>query len=85
MNRVYRVATGRLLVMFNPRAEQGAPYRMIRDKVANVVELSAFEHPNVLTGENIIPGAVDRQTTVRRINQWTRPLDRRREAGQYLF
>lgn len=64
----------RLLVMFNPRAEQGEAYRMIRDRRANVVSLSAFNHPNVLTGEDKIPGAVDRQTTVRRINQWTRPL-----------
>ena len=65
---------GRLLVMFNPRAKAGAPYRMIRDRVANVVELSALTHPNVVTGENLIPGAVDRPTTLRRINQWTRPL-----------
>jgi hypothetical protein len=60
--------------MFNPRAKAGAPYRMIRDGVANVVELSAFTHPNVVTGKNMIPGAVDRPTTLRRINQWTRPL-----------
>lgn len=65
---------GRLLVMFNPRAQAGAPYRMIRDGVANVVELSAFTHPNVVSGNNEIPGAVDRGTTLRRINQWTRPL-----------
>ncbi len=65
---------GRLLIMFNPRAKAGAPYRMIRDGVANVVELSAFTHPNVVTGENKIPGAVDRPTTLRRINQWTRSL-----------
>jgi len=41
---------------------------------AAVVHLSALSHPNVLTGENIIPGAVDREITVRRINEWTRPL-----------
>lgn len=64
----------RLLVMFNPRAAMGAPYRMERDGLANVVHLSAFNHPNVVTGENVIPGAVDRGTTVRRINQWCRPL-----------
>jgi hypothetical protein len=64
----------RLLVMFNPRAEIGSVYRMERDQRANVVHLSAFNHPNVITGEDIIPGAVDREKTVRRINEWSRPL-----------
>jgi hypothetical protein len=64
----------RLLVMFNPRAASGAPYIMERDGLANVVPLSAFRHPNVVTGNEIIPGAVNRETTVRRINQWTRPM-----------
>jgi hypothetical protein len=76
---------GRLLVMFNPRAEQGAPYRMIRDGVANVVELSAFTHPNIVTGENKIPGAVDRPTTIRRINQWCRPLNSSEQADNTCF
>ncbi len=64
----------RLLVMFNPRAEVGEAYRMERDGRANIVQLSAFNHPNVVTGEDTIPGAVTREITVRRINQWTRPL-----------
>lgn len=64
----------RLLVLYNPRAEAGPVYRMERDGLANVVTLSAFNHPNVVTGQNIYPGAVDRETTVRRINQWCRPL-----------
>ena len=64
----------RLLVMFNPRAEVGEAYRMIRDGKANVVHLSALNHPNVITGEDRILGAVTRETTVRRINEWCRPL-----------
>ena len=64
----------RLLVMFNPRAEVGEAYRMIRDGRANVVKLSAFNHPNVVTGKDEIPGAVTRETTTRRINEWCRPL-----------
>ena len=64
----------RLLIMFNPRAEVGEAYRMERDHRANVVQLSAFNHPNVRTGKDIIPGAVTRETTVRRICQWCRPL-----------
>lgn len=64
----------RLLILFNPRYEAGEPYRHERDKTAKVIHLSAFNHPNVITGEQIIPGAVDRETTVQRINEWCRPL-----------
>ncbi|VBB41933.1 conserved hypothetical protein [uncultured Desulfatiglans sp.] len=64
----------RLLVMFNPRHESGPVYRMEREGRANVVELSAFSHPNVTTGEDQIPGAVTREVTVRRISEWCRPL-----------
>jgi hypothetical protein len=64
----------RLLMMFNPRSEIGEPYRMERDGRANVVELSAFNHPNVIAGEDEIPGAVTQETTVRRINEWCKPL-----------
>lgn len=64
----------RLLVMFNPRAEAGEVYRMERNGTANIVELSAFNHPNVLAGKDLIPGAVTRETTIRRINEWCRPV-----------
>ena len=75
----------RLLIMFNPRAERGEAYRMIRDGRANVVSLSAFNHPNVLTGEDLIPGAVTREVTIRRINQWCRPLSIKEKAGSECF
>ena len=64
----------RLLIMLNPRYPAGRVYQLIRDKRANVIRLSAFTHPNVTTGQDIIPGAVTRETTVRRINEWCRPL-----------
>jgi phage terminase large subunit len=64
----------RLLCMLNPRSESGEVYRMMRDGKGNVINLSAFSHPNVVTGEDKIPGCVTRKTTVRRINEWTRPL-----------
>jgi hypothetical protein len=64
----------RLLVMFNPRSETGEAYRMVRDGRANVVKLCAFDHPNVIQGADVIPGAVTREVTVRRINEWCRPM-----------
>lgn len=64
----------RLLIMFNPRATIGPVYYRESNGLARVVHLSAFEHPNVISGENVIPGAVNRETTLRRINQWSRAL-----------
>jgi hypothetical protein len=64
----------RLLIMFNPRGEYGPVAQMEKKKLGNVISLSAFNHPNVISGEEIIPGAVNRETTVRRVNEWTRPL-----------
>ena len=64
----------RLLIMFNPRKSSGAVYRMIKSEDASIVHLSAFNHPNVITGENRIEGAVTRDVTVDRINRWSRPF-----------
>jgi len=64
----------RLLVMFNPRGEYGPVAQMEKKKLGNIVNLSALTHPNVVSGNEEIPGAVTRETTVRRINEWTRPL-----------
>lgn len=64
----------RLLIMFNPKARSGEVYQKELKHQANVIHLSAFNHPNVVQGINIIPGAVSRETTLRRINTWSRPL-----------
>jgi hypothetical protein len=90
---VYRGADGcmsggrivRMVICYNPRHKSGYPYKLISEKMASVVEMSAFSHPNVITGKNIIPGAVTRAATVRRINEWTRPLsaDEKRDSSCY--
>lgn len=64
----------RLLVMFNPKRRLGAVYRMIRDGRCAVVSMNAFDHPNVITGNDIIIGAVTREQTAKRINEWTTPI-----------
>lgn len=63
----------RLLVMFNPKAQQGPVFQMEMEQRARIINLSALKHPNVTSGKDIIPGAVTRDVVVRRINQWTRP------------
>jgi len=75
----------RLLIMFNPRNESGEVYRMERNRRANVIKLSAFNHPNVVSGIDQIPGAVTRETTIRRINQWCRPLASREAIDGSCF
>ncbi len=75
----------RMLCMFNPRSEQGEVYRMIRDARANVVLLSAFSHPNVVSGEDKIPGAVTRDVTVRRIREWCRHVTPKEQIDSECF
>lgn len=64
----------RLLILFNPRRKSGPVWRKITAHEGNLIKLSAFSHPNVLTGQELFPGAVSRAKTVQRINQWSRPL-----------
>jgi hypothetical protein len=75
----------RLLCMLNPRAPSGAVYRWIRDGRAKVITLSAFSHPNVIEGRDVIPGAVDREVTVRRVNEWARLLAAGEKSGADTF
>jgi phage terminase large subunit len=75
----------RLLVMFNPRNESGPVYRKERDHQGNVISLSAFHHPNVITGQEQIRGAVTREKTVKRINEWSRPLQKDEKADSESF
>jgi phage terminase large subunit len=64
----------RLLILFNPKIQVGPIWNKERDGMANIVTLSAINHPNVVTGEDVIKGAVTREKTVARINEWTRPI-----------
>jgi phage terminase large subunit len=75
----------RLLILFNPRMQSGPLWRMEKQRAANVVEMTTFRHPNVVTGQDVIPGAVDREKTVRRIQQWTRPLTKDEKVDAECF
>lgn len=75
----------RLLILFNPRAQSGPVYYRESNSLGNVIELSAFNHPNVTTGEDMIPGAVSRNTILRRIHDWTRPLTAGEDVGEECF
>lgn len=75
----------RILIFFNPRYEAGAPFRHERDHTGHIIHISAFNHPNVITGENVIPGAVTRESTVQKINDWCRPLNKDEKPSVNTF
>lgn len=62
----------KLIMFMNPKKKGGYIYHeLIRGKQAHVITMSAFNHVNVVTGEDVIPGAVTRKTVLQRINEWT--------------
>lgn len=89
---VYKGADGcmsggwvRQILCLNPKKRQGIPYHHIQNQSAHIITMSAFNHPNVITGEDVVPGAVTRKATVRRINEWTMPLPADQEPDSKCF
>jgi hypothetical protein len=74
----------RMLIMFNPKKQIGPVYEKEK-KGAKVVTLNAFNHPNVVTGQDIYPGAVTREETVKRINLYTRPVVEGDDLSHSIF
>lgn len=63
------------IVCYNPKKKEGVAYRRKIDGDAYTLTMSAFNHPNVIEGnDSIVPGAVTREKTAKRINDWTEPL-----------
>ncbi|MFA7287288.1 MAG: hypothetical protein WC055_00250 [Melioribacteraceae bacterium] len=75
----------KMFCTLNPRQKSGACYQMTKTDKANTLVLSAFSHPNVVTGEDIVPGAVSREKTVQRITEWTQPLPDGEEPTRDCF
>ena len=74
------------IVTYNPKKKEGEAYRRKVDGDAYVLSMSAFNHPNVIHGDDsIVAGAVTRKTTVRRINDWTEPLEEDEEEDSTCF
>lgn len=75
----------RMLICYNPRQEVGRPWKLEVEQLANVLEMSALTHPHVVTGQQIWPGAVTREVTVKRINESTRALEPGEEPDGTCF
>lgn len=71
----------RLLILFNPKMKAGAVYAKQRARLGKIIKVSSMTHPNVITGKNIIPGAITRDAVIRRINDWSRPLGPNEQDG----
>lgn len=79
-------SNSRILAIYNPHHRSGEVYRAERDGRANIVKLSALNHIQVRTGRtDITPGAIDRNTTLLRINNMTRPLAGGEHPGNDCF
>jgi len=58
----------------NPFVPSGPFWRATRDRDTKHIQISALDHPNVVTDSAVIPGAVDRATTQKRIDKFTRAI-----------
>lgn len=63
-----------VLYLSNPLAASGPFYDAINDPKFNVIHIDAFDHPNVKTGNIVVPGAITREKTEERITRWSRAL-----------
>jgi len=75
IDNITSAANCRILLISNPLAPTGPFWQASRDRSFTTITISALEHPNVVQDAEIIPGAIDRETTQKRIKQWTRPAD----------
>ena len=74
------------IVTYNPKIKEGEAYRRKIDGDAHVLSMSAFDHPNVIHGDDaIVPGAVTREKTARRINDWTVSLEEDEEEDSTCY
>lgn len=75
----------RMVLCLNPKRKYGMVWDYVNTGKAHVVEMGAFSHVNVRTGRDEIPGAVTREKTVQRINEWAEPLPPDEEVDSMCF
>lgn len=75
----------RMLVIGNPTSPAGQFYEASKLPTYNKITISCFEHPNVLAGKEIIPGAVTRTYIEEAKTEWGEdsPLWQSRVLGEF--
>lgn len=63
-----------IVMICNPIDRESYPYQAEQSGEWKVIEISAFDHPNVIEGMEIIPGAVTRQWIEDRARSWSFPV-----------
>jgi len=72
-------ATGsdaQMIMIYNPIDETSYPFTAEETGKWHVITISAFEHPNVIEGREIIPGAVTREWIEDRLQAWSYEVNR---------
>lgn len=72
-DNVTSAADCRQLLLSNPFVPSGPFWNATRSKDWHTITISAFDHPNVKNKEVSIPGAIDYETTRKRVEKYTRP------------
>ena len=60
----------RMLLSGNPLVPAGVFFDKCYDKSGHHIQISALEHPNVIHGRNVIPGAVSRESVLENCIKW---------------
>ncbi len=64
-------ANAQIVMICNPIDMQSYPYEAEQSGQWRLITISAFEHPNVVTGEELIKGAVTREWIEDRLKSWS--------------
>lgn len=86
MHALLGTATGtdtQIVMIYNPVAIDSFVFEAERSGVWKIVTISALDHPNVVTGANLAPGAVTRDSFEERLAVWSFPVNE--EDGGFAF
>lgn len=75
----------RLVLCLNPKKKSGYVHEELEKGRAHAVHMSAFNHPNVVQGRDVVPGAVTREKTIERIHEWCEPLPPGEPVDEWCF
>lgn len=75
----------RILEIGNPTSPSGAFYDNCYSANANKIKISAFDHPNIIEGKEVIPGAITKEWVERMKEEWGEgsPLYKAKVLGDF--
>jgi phage terminase large subunit len=68
-----------MILIYNPISTDSFPFDAEAKGDWHLITVSAFEHPNVVEGRDIIPGAVTREWIDDRLNSWSYEIEQPKE------